>query len=98
MRSCGGRVGIDAYGMQTNKRRGMVRARLFLAGTLSVATALATGPVAAHPPSNPVDILFVGNGFTHAPYIPALRYNASPAKSTNNDLVDDLLCPSLTAA
>src|SRR3984885_12302390 len=98
MRSCGGRVAIDAYGMQTSKRRGMLRSRLFLAGTLSVATALATGPVAAQPPSNPVEILFVGNSFTHGRYIPALSYNAGPGNSTNNNLVHDLLCPSLTAA
>src|ERR1700722_2680451 len=98
MRSCGRRVGIDACGMQTNKRRGMLRSRLFLAGTLSVATALATGPAAAQPPSNPVEILFVGNSFTHGRYIPALSYNAGPGNSTNNNLVHDLLCPSLTAA
>ena len=98
MRSCGERAGVDAYGMQTNKRRGMLRSRLFLAGTLSVATALATGPVAAQPPSNPVEILFVGNSFTHGRYIPALSYNAGPGNSTNNNLVHDLLCPSLTAA
>ena len=98
MLSCGGRVGVDAYGMQINKRRGMLRSRLFLAGTLSVATALATGPVAAQPPSNPVEILFVGNSFTHGRYVPALSYNAGPGNSTNNNLVHDLLCPSLTAA
>jgi hypothetical protein len=102
MRSCGGRVGIDAYGMQINKRHGMLRPRLFLAGTLAVATVLATGPVAAQPhsnsPANPVEILFLGNSFTHGRYPPALSYNAGPGNSTNSNLVHDLLCPSLTAA
>jgi hypothetical protein len=102
MRSCGGRVGIDAYGMQINKRHGMLRPRLFLAGTLAVATVLATGPVAAQPhsnsPANPVEILFLGNSFTHGRYPPALSYNAGPGNSTNSNLVHDLLCPTLTAA
>jgi hypothetical protein len=102
MRSCGGRVGIDAYGMQINKRHGMLRPRLFLAGTLAVATVLAAGPVAAqphsNPPANPVEILFLGNSFTHGRYPPALSYNAGPGNSTNSNLVHDLLCPSLTAA
>jgi len=98
MRSCRGRASVGARGMQINEYRGMLRPRLFLAGTLAVATVLATGPAAAQPPSNPVEILFLGNSFTHGRYSPALNYNAGPGNSTNNDLVHDLLCPSLTSA
>jgi hypothetical protein len=98
MRSRGGRVGVDARRMQINEHRGMSRPRLFLAGTLVVATVLATGPAAAQPHSNPVEILFLGNSFTHGRYPPALNYNAGPGNSTNSDLVHDLLCPSLTVA
>jgi hypothetical protein len=98
MRSCRGRAGVGARRMQINRHRGMLRPRLFLAGTLAVATVLATGPAAAQPPSNPVEILFLGNSFTHGRYAPALNYNAGPGNSTNSNLVHDLLCPSLTAA
>jgi hypothetical protein len=105
MRSDWGHAGVGAYGINKRhgiKRRGILRSRWFVAGTLSVATALAAGPAAAQPPSksppNPVEILFLGNSFTHGRYVPALSYNAGPGNSTNNDLVHDLLCPSLTAA
>jgi hypothetical protein len=98
MRSCRGRVGVGACRTQINKHRGMLRPRLFLAGTLAVATVLAAGPAAAEPPASPVEILFLGNSFTHGRYSPALNYNAGPGNSTNSNLVHDLLCPSLTAA
>src|ERR1700741_4744656 len=98
MRSCWGRVGVGACRIQINKHRGMLRPRLFLAGTLAVATVLASDPAAAQPPANPVEILFLGNSFTHGRYSPALNYNAGPGNSTNSNLVHDLLCPSLTTA
>jgi hypothetical protein len=41
------------------------------------------------------DILFVGNSFTHGRYDPALNYNAGPANAPGNNVVHDLLCPSL---
>jgi hypothetical protein len=65
-----------------------------------VATTLIVGgsSVEAQPPSNPVEILFLGNSFTHGRYDPALNYNAGPGNSTNSNLVHDLLCPSLTTA
>jgi hypothetical protein len=98
MRSCRGRVGVGTCKLQINKHRGMLPPRLFLAGTLVVATVLGSGPAAAQPPANPVEILFLGNSFTHGRYPPALNYNAGPGDSTNSDHVHDLLCPSLTAA
>jgi hypothetical protein len=98
MRSCRGRVGVDACRIQINRHRGMLRPRLFLAGTLAVATVLATGPAAAQPPSNPIEILFVGNSFTHGKYPPALNYNAGTAAPVRDpSVVHDLLCPGTTA-
>jgi hypothetical protein len=97
MGSCRGRAGVGARGMQINEQRGMLRPQLFVAGTLAVATVLAAGPAAAEPPV-PVEILFLGNSFTHGRYAPALNYNAGPGNSTDSNLVHDLLCPSLTAA
>jgi hypothetical protein len=42
-----------------------------------------------------IDILFVGNSITHGRYPPALNYNAGPGNAPGNNLVHDLLCPSL---
>ena len=42
-----------------------------------------------------VNILFVGNSYTHGRYQPVLGYNAGPGNGTGNSLVHDLLCPSL---
>ncbi len=41
-----------------------------------------------------VNILFVGNSYTHGRYDPVLNYNAGPADAPGNDTVHDLLCPS----
>ena len=98
MRSCRGRAGVGACRIQINKHRGMLRTRLFLAGMLAVATVVAAGPAAAQSPVNPVEILFLGNSFTHGRYDPALNYNAAPGNSTDSNLVRDLLCPSLNAS
>jgi hypothetical protein len=92
------RAGIGARQIQINTHRGKLPPRLLLAGTLAVAAALAAGPAAAQHSANPVEILFIGNSFTHGRYDPALNYNAGPGNSTNNNLVHDSLCPSLTAA
>ena len=43
--------------------------------------------------ADPVDILFVGNSFTHGRYTPALNYNAGAASNPSNAVVHDLLCP-----
>ena len=42
-----------------------------------------------------VNILFVGNSITHGRYDPALNYNAGPGDAPGNNVVHDLLCPSL---
>jgi hypothetical protein len=43
----------------------------------------------------PVEILFVGNSYTHGRYQPVLGYNAGPGNGTGTGQVHDLLCPSL---
>ncbi len=48
--------------------------------------------------ADPIDILFVGNSFTHGRYDPALNYNAGPADSTGTSVVHDLLCPTAGCA
>jgi len=45
--------------------------------------------------ADPVSILFVGNSITHGRYDPALNYNAGPGDAPGNNVVHDLLCPSL---
>ena len=41
-----------------------------------------------------INVLFVGNSFTHGRYQPALGYNAGAANTVGNDnVVHDLLCP-----
>ncbi|WP_246785023.1 autotransporter domain-containing protein [Bradyrhizobium sp. S69] len=48
--------------------------------------------------ANPIELLFVGNSFTHGRYPPALNYNAGNAASVGNpNVVHDLLCPSTSA-
>jgi hypothetical protein len=65
----------------------------------SVAIILLGGPLTflAAPPAaaDTINILFVGNSITHGRYPPALNYNAGPGNAPGNDLVHDLLCPSL---
>ena len=44
---------------------------------------LAESPAVAQTAANPIEILFVGNSFTHGRYPPALNYNAGPGSSTD---------------
>jgi hypothetical protein len=101
-------AGVGACKIQINtkhrERSGPQRSwPRWLAGLFAAATALAAGPAAAQHgppphPTTPIEILFVGNSFTHGRYQPALGYNAGPGNGTNSNLVHDLLCPSLTSA
>jgi hypothetical protein len=45
--------------------------------------------------ADPVEILFVGNSYTHGRYQPVLGYNAGPGNGTGTSQVHDLLCPTL---
>jgi autotransporter-associated beta strand protein len=78
--------------------RRVARARLLLLATTAMTSALALTPAVAQTAADPVEILFLGNSFTHGKYAPALNYNAGPGNSTDSNFVHDLLCPSLTAA
>jgi autotransporter-associated beta strand protein len=66
------------------------------AATCAITILLTCSPAAAQ--SADINILFVGNSFTHGRYDPALNYNAGAANSPGDSLVHDLLCPSLTAS
>src|ERR1700727_1004522 len=98
MRSARGRAGVGACRIHVETYRGILRPQLLLAAPLVVGSLLADGPASAQTGPKPVEILFLGNSFTHGRYPPALSYNAGPGNSTNSNLVHDLLCPSLTAA
>ena len=43
--------------------------------------------------ADPINILFVGNSYTHGRYTPVLNYNAGAASNPSNNVVHDLLCP-----
>ena len=52
------------------------------------------GLLAAHSAvATPINILFVGNSYTHGRYDPALNYNAGAASNPSSSVVHDLLCP-----
>ena len=57
---------------------------------------LAASPMVAK--ADPINILFVGNSFTHGRYPAALNYNAGPANAAGNGVVHDLLCPTAGCA
>jgi hypothetical protein len=98
MLNCRERAGVGACRVQMNRERRMSRSQLFLAATLAITSVPAESVAVAQTAANPVEILFLGNSFTHGRYRPALNYNAGPGNSTDSSLVHDLLCPSLTAS
>ena len=57
---------------------------------------LAVAPLTAT--ADPINVLFVGNSFTHGRYPGALNYNAGPANAAGNGVVHDLLCPTAGCA
>jgi hypothetical protein len=98
MPTCWRRAGVGACRVVVNGDRAISRPRLSVAATLAIASVLTKSPAAAHTAADPVEILFLGNSFTHGRYSPALNYNAGPRNSADSNLVHDLLCPSLTAS
>ena len=98
MVSCRGRAGVGARRVEPKRDRRISRPQLFLAVAVAIAPAMAETSAAAQTAANPIEILFVGNSFTHGRYPPALNYNAGPGNSADSNLVHDLLCPSLTAS
>jgi hypothetical protein len=65
-----------------------IRSR-FLAVAVGLTAAVASVPASA----DPIQILFVGNSYTHGRYDPALNYNAGAGNATGTNAVHDLLCP-----
>ncbi len=61
-----------------------------------VVAGMASLPMVAS--ADPINILFVGNSFTHGRYQPVLSYNAGPANAAGNGVVHDLLCPTAGCA
>ena len=64
------------------------RAHVALASVVALS---ALAPISGAAADTPVNILFVGNSFTHGRYEPVRSYNAG----FGADDVHDLLCPSL---
>jgi hypothetical protein len=89
---------VGACRAELNGDRGISLHQVLLAITLAIASVCAERPAVAQTAANPVEILFVGNSFTHGRYSPALNYNAGPGDVTDRNFVHDLLCPSLTAS
>jgi hypothetical protein len=98
MRSCRGRAGVGVFRRHMNRRRAIWRPQLLVAATLAIASVPDKSPAAPQTAANPVEILFLGNSFTHGRYNPALNYNAAPGNSTDSNLVRDLLCLSLSTS
>ena len=76
--------------MRPAKRRSSERLLLRAAAGMAVALLALVQPALA----DPVNILFVGNSYTHGRYDPALNYNAGAGNTPGDGLVHDLLCPS----
>ena len=95
------RSGVDA-GARRVRSAGdswSMHAYLVLPATIAVTSVLAAGPAMAQTAADPIELLFVGNSFTHGKYPPALNYNAGTAASVSDpSVVHDLLCPAVTAS
>jgi len=59
----------------------------------AIGSLLLLAMTAQHAAAAPIDILFVGNSYTHSRYDPALNYNAGAASNPSNNVVHDLNCP-----
>jgi hypothetical protein len=70
--------------------------KVFLAAPSSRALAAVTLllAMASQGHADTVNILFVGNSYTHGRYDPVLNYNAGSGNAPGNSTVHDLLCPS----
>ena len=93
-------MGVCCIAYQPRSEKGRAKplnkAAFGAAASSAIATLLTCSPAAAQ--SADINILFVGNSFTHGRYDPALNYNGGAANSPGDSLVHDLLCPSLTAS
>jgi autotransporter-associated beta strand protein len=90
-------AGLGACLIKPDGYRRAAFGRSILVAAIVVTSALAESPALAQTAANPIEILFIGNSFTHGRYPPALNYNAGPGNGTGSNSVHDLLCPSLNA-
>src|SRR5450432_3676160 len=91
-------AGLGACRVKSDWNSGAARACLMLPATIGMTLALAAGPAAAQTAANPIELLFVGNSFTHGKYPPALNYNGGTAASVGDpSVVHVLLGPATTA-
>ncbi len=91
-------AGVGARRVKSRWMSGASRACLLVPATIGITLALAASPASAQTAANPIELLFVGNSFTHGRYPPALNYNAGTAASVGDpSVVHDLLCPSTSA-
>ena len=98
MPSCWSGAGLGACLIKPDRDRRAARAWLLLTASIAAMLALAESSAVAQTAANPIELLFVGNSFTHGRYPPALNYNAGTAASVGDpSVVHDLLCPSTTA-
>ena len=91
------RAGLYVCRAKVDWDRLPARLQLTLAATIAVMLAPGASLAVAQTASNPIELLFVGNSFTHARIPPALNYNSGPGNGTDSNSVHDLLCPSLNA-
>src|ERR1700716_3070441 len=93
------RAGLGVCRAELDEDRGATCSQFFAAAALAMTSVLAASPAAAQTAANPIELLFVGNSFTHGKYPPALNYNAGTAASVGDpSVVHDLLCPAATAS
>jgi autotransporter-associated beta strand protein len=92
------RAGLYECRAKVDGDRLIARPQFILAAALAVTSVLVESPAIAQTAANPIELLFVGNSFTHGKYPPALNYNAGTAASVGDpSVVHDLLCPATTA-
>jgi autotransporter-associated beta strand protein len=92
-------VGLDAWRIKSDGNSRAARVRLIVLAAMAIMLVLTGSPALAQTADNPIELLFVGNSFTHGKYPPALNYNAGTAASVGDpNVVHDLLCPAATAS
>jgi autotransporter-associated beta strand protein len=92
------RAGLGVCRVKPDGDRRTARPSLIPAAAIAMMPLLGASSALAQTAANPIELLFVGNSFTHGKYPPALNYNAGTAASVGDpSVVHDLLCPSTTA-
>ena len=82
MPSSNGR-GVGARGGKPDGNIHCARVWSIASATIAATWLVTESPAAAQTAADPIELLFVGNSFTHGRYPPALNYNAGPGNSTD---------------